>query len=67
MVKLTGTRDTYELLRDANGNYYTIPGMGGTYQEMNNPSGHDGVSQQLRTGHISLCLSSPLTSSSGTT
>ncbi len=34
---ITGTRDTYELLRDANGNYYTIPGMGGTYQEMNNP------------------------------
>lgn len=35
--KVNGTRDTYELLRDANGNYYTIPGMGGTYQEMNNP------------------------------
>ena len=35
--KVNGTRETYELLRDANGNYYTIPGMGGTYQEMNNP------------------------------
>ena len=35
---ITGTRDnTYELPCDANGNYYTIPGMGGTYQEMNNP------------------------------
>ncbi len=33
-----GSRDTYyELPRDAAGNYYTIPGMGGTYQEMNNP------------------------------
>lgn len=34
---ITGKRNAYELLRDANGNYYTIPGMGGTYQEMNNP------------------------------
>ena len=35
---VTGTRDNYyELPRDAAGNYYTIPGMGGTYQEMNNP------------------------------
>lgn len=34
---VTGTREAYELLCDANGNYYTIPGMGGTYQEMNNP------------------------------
>ena len=33
-----GTRENYyELPRDAAGNYYTIPGMGGTYQEMNNP------------------------------
>lgn len=33
-----GSRDNYyELPRDAAGNYYTIPGMGGTYQEMNNP------------------------------
>ena len=24
-------------LKDGNGNYYTIPGYAGTYQEMNNP------------------------------
>ena len=35
--KVIGTRDFYEIPRDANGNYYTIPGMAGTYQEMNNP------------------------------
>ena len=35
---IIGTRDNYyELPRDAAGNYYTIPGKGGTYQEMNNP------------------------------
>lgn len=27
----------YQLLRDANGNLYTIPGYGGSYQEINNP------------------------------
>ena len=27
----------YDFPADANGNYYTIPGYGGTYQEMNNP------------------------------
>ena len=35
--KIIGTRDYYDIPRDANGNYYTIPGMAGTYQEMNNP------------------------------
>ena len=35
--KVIGTRDFYEIPRDVNGNYYTIPGMAGTYQEMNNP------------------------------
>lgn len=36
--QVTGTRDQYyELYRDPNGNYYTIPGATGTYGEMNNP------------------------------
>ncbi|WP_033148312.1 TonB-dependent receptor [Prevotella sp. P6B1] len=30
-------KTAYELQRDANGNYYTVPGMFGSYAEMNNP------------------------------
>ena len=30
-------KTAYELQRDANGNYFTIPGMFGSYAEMNNP------------------------------
>ena len=31
------SRELRQLTRDENGNYYTIPGFAGTYQEMNNP------------------------------
>ncbi len=31
------TYSDFDLPRDANGNPYTVPGYGGTYQEMNNP------------------------------
>lgn len=33
----TTTTNHYDLVKDGNGNYYTIPGYAGTYQEMNNP------------------------------
>ena len=34
---MAATFEKYDLARDENGNPYTIPGYGGTYQEMNNP------------------------------
>lgn len=36
-VEPGSTKTGYQLDRDANGNYYTIPSFGGAYQEMNNP------------------------------
>ena len=37
MINAYETAQGFELLRDAKGNLYTVPGYGGTYQEINNP------------------------------
>ncbi|MBQ2553871.1 MAG: TonB-dependent receptor [Prevotella sp.] len=37
MINAYENAQGFELLRDAKGNLYTVPGYGGTYQEINNP------------------------------
>lgn len=64
--KVIGTRDFYEIPRDANGNYYTIPGMAGTYQEMNNPLAMMSIPAAKNWSH-KFVPKFPSTSSCGTT